>query len=1353
MKSFAVYIFVSFLSFIIINHSVHSQQSNKAAPVADFSADYTTNSVGRMISLTDESTNSPTVWKWSVIPHAVTYVDGTSNSSQNPKIIFTAKGEFTVKLIVSNHDGSDTETKANYFTISDDAISSFPYLQDFDSWTISSPGTSCTPDGSVDLEENWQNVIGDNFDWDIYTGNTASSNTGPSGDHTSGSGNYLYTESSGTCSNKTASIISPTFDFSSLTNPEMNFWYSMYGNDMGTMSVQVSVDGGLVWSSNLWSLSGNQYAGWNKATISLSSYAAEENVIIRITGLTGSGYRSDMAIDDFKIYDCSIAISSFPYLETFDTWTTSTPAFGCTSDGSVDLEDCWENVTGDDIDWDIYTGNTGSGSTGPDGDHTSGSGNYLYTEASSCYYSTGYITTPYFDLSGTTSPVMSFWYSMYGNQMGSLSVQVSTNGGTSWSSNLWSLSGNQGSGWNEATISLSLYSSETNLLIRFRGVTGNNYRSDMAIDDFQIADGPSCTYCESEGNMDYLTSVTGVIFSTVDKSSAKPSGYSDYTSEIAYVSPSSSYDLSVRVNTDGNYRVYARVWIDWNQDCDFDDIGESYDLGSARNVSDGLTNDSPYNVTVPSGATIGTTVMRVSAEYNQYPTSCETDFDGEVEDYTIEVTQNYLWNGSVSNDWSSTANWSSGSVPGSSTDVIIPGGLARYPIVDETGSCNNVFIYDGGSITLTTGANITVNGDMEVSGDFVMNTGACAVSGDLNVASSSLVDINGGTLSMNGWYEDGDFSWARGVVKLSGGTITVTNDVALYDATGSSEMNGPFRLNVGGDIQLESESFSDISGGTIVMTGSGYILPTSSTGTFKAYNLYIDNSGGEYKLSREDYFNYDTIVNELQVLDGFLNFVNGTGMPQDFYVGDSVEVYTGGSVTAFVNDVITINGNITIFYKGGSKGSWIDNDKLSVNGQSYVESEYADDRWHFISSPVDNGKTGIFLNMYLKWWDEPNNEWHFIPETYLPLVPGIGYTLWDTLGTDERRYTGGTLNSGSVSPTLTATNRNFNSTIDNDEGYNLIGNPYPSAIDWGTDNDPVAEYVRTNIDNSIYVWTGTQYATFNPSGNGGNGIGTNGGSRYIGSMQGFFIKANDLSPAITIPNAARVHNTSPNLKYDASDPMLRFSFMGNNYSDELVISANPNAKTGFDHDYDAFKLFGEEYAPQIYSINGGDNLAINTLPDIHLNLVVPLGIKVGAPGDYKIILTELENLNSELIVYLENRLTKKYTRMDKGTVYDFTAVSTAASHMFNVHFKNEDFDVDAANLNEISIFSFENTVFVRSPSNIEIISVYNTLGQLVHQELPDNPNSTNFDLNINSGIYIIRVNSTDESASEKVFIP
>lgn len=150
--------------------------------------------------------------------------------------------------------------------------------------------------------------------------------------------------------------------------------------------------------------------------------------------------------------------------------------------------------------------------------------------------------------------------------------------------------------------------------------------------------------CSSVGTIEYPTSNTGVIFNTISNlNTSKPSGYSDYTEMSTEVNHGSVYNLTVNANSGGNYQIITYVWIDWNQNCSFDDEGEFYDLGTSASLDNAATANSPLAITVPEGAVLGNTTMRVITKYtdpnaNQFPTPCMMAFDGETEDYTITVT-------------------------------------------------------------------------------------------------------------------------------------------------------------------------------------------------------------------------------------------------------------------------------------------------------------------------------------------------------------------------------------------------------------------------------------------------------------------------------------------------------------------------------------------------------------------------------------------------------------------------------------------------------------------------------------------------------------------------------------------
>jgi len=155
--------------------------------------------------------------------------------------------------------------------------------------------------------------------------------------------------------------------------------------------------------------------------------------------------------------------------------------------------------------------------------------------------------------------------------------------------------------------------------------------------------------CAGQATSAYATSVTRVAFNTIDYTSSLTDadsqdgvGYSDFTgTQSTTVNRDDSYPLTVQVNTDGNYTIASKVWIDWNQNCVFDVATEEYDLGDATNVANGATGISGLSVTVPTDAVLGNTIMRVIARYagtgGGIPEACISNTDGEVEDYRIIV--------------------------------------------------------------------------------------------------------------------------------------------------------------------------------------------------------------------------------------------------------------------------------------------------------------------------------------------------------------------------------------------------------------------------------------------------------------------------------------------------------------------------------------------------------------------------------------------------------------------------------------------------------------------------------------------------------------------------------------------
>ncbi|XP_029643102.1 astacin-like metalloprotease toxin 2 [Octopus sinensis] len=156
---------------------------------------------------------------------------------------------------------------------------------------------NCTFDGGFC---GWQNVSMDpsikNNTWLRQNADTLSLRTGPLMDHTIGAvdGYYLYTEASSNA-HAVAKIRTPKVTPGKHC---LQFWYHMYGKDMGTLKVNIVTDGQK--TVNIVDISGNKGNVWLQ---SKTAFTATENTQVEFESITGDLYRSDMAIDDVIVQD------------------------------------------------------------------------------------------------------------------------------------------------------------------------------------------------------------------------------------------------------------------------------------------------------------------------------------------------------------------------------------------------------------------------------------------------------------------------------------------------------------------------------------------------------------------------------------------------------------------------------------------------------------------------------------------------------------------------------------------------------------------------------------------------------------------------------------------------------------------------------------------------------------------------------------------------------------------------------------------------------------------------------------------------------------------------------------------
>ncbi|WP_196892859.1 T9SS type A sorting domain-containing protein [Aureivirga marina] len=270
------------------------------APVACFEVSKTEVCKNESVQLIDLSAYGSTNWEWNITPNSYEFLDDFNETSKSPYVKFINEGTYRVSLNVSNPLGNDSSLNEIEITVSGDGYS-LPYMEDFESGDLCQAQANCQMNSCI-LPNDWVNVTGeDNTDWLINSGETISEMTGPNIDatHNTVDGKYLYIEASN-CTAMEARLVSPCLDFSTMEYIEMSFSYHMFGINMGELHVDIYHDGR--WITDITSpLIGNQGEEWKEKKINLNKYAGDI-VKIRFRGITGSGYTSDIAIDDIRIY-------------------------------------------------------------------------------------------------------------------------------------------------------------------------------------------------------------------------------------------------------------------------------------------------------------------------------------------------------------------------------------------------------------------------------------------------------------------------------------------------------------------------------------------------------------------------------------------------------------------------------------------------------------------------------------------------------------------------------------------------------------------------------------------------------------------------------------------------------------------------------------------------------------------------------------------------------------------------------------------------------------------------------------------------------------------------------------------
>lgn len=590
--------------------------------------------------------------------------------------------------------------------------------------------------------------------------------------------------------------------------------------------------------------------------------------------------------------------------------------------------------------------------------------------------------------------------------------------------------------------------------------------------------------------------------------------------------------------------------------------------------------------------------------------------------------------------------------------------------------------------------------------------------------------------------------------------ITLNNWAEINPVDGDLVFNG--------NISLGNNTVKIYGNNSKTITFTGVL---SGTGNFEV------NQNSIVKFLNNNSYNGLTTINagilELQgdLSSSTITVANGAKLRIN---GDNVDINaltinSGGVVEILAGKSLTVNGTLT--NSAGNSGLVIENGGSlitngTVSGSVTVKREITSDfKWHFLSSPVSgqnicdgnfaplaanfNATTGPTYDFYkwsepavsgdLNWLNLKNADWT-LNTTDFGATPqfgvGTGYLVAygpSFTGSSTKSFAGTLTTGDQTIPLTTGGNK-----------WNLIGNPFASAINW----DGVT---KTNLVDGYYN-------VYNENKSGGAGYEyyldathkSTGANGKISATQGFFVQASGGS--IVLPNAARVHdnNWMKNIETLPIDQLMLTLSNGNNY-DEAFIQFEPEGTTGKDF-LDAFKMFSfDSGIPQIYtSIENEVKIAFNSMPFNTELFSIPVGVYIPLDGEYSLNVSGIESFTTTPGIILEDIQTNTLVEINQNPTYTFTAEAGDDPNRFLLHFGTVGINNPLEDT-QVSIVVRDNNLLISgAAANAEIV-VTNLLGQVVLQGKAGNSGLTVISTgSLNDGIYVVSVVSGKQSVSKKI---
>lgn len=472
--------------------------------------------------------------------------------------------------------------------------------------------------------------------------------------------------------------------------------------------------------------------------------------------------------------------------------------------------------------------------------------------------------------------------------------------------------------------------------------------------------------------------------------------------------------------------------------------------------------------------------------------------------------------------------------------------------------------------------------------------------------------------------------------------------------------------------------------------------------------------------------------------------------------GATLTVNSGGTLT--LDGSMSNSGAVTIenggsFLQGGASS-------VSGSGSFSIKRQGSAALYNMWSSPItaQSGAPGTsyVYNSAASTQDDSDDAqdpgWNAFNGT---MAQGVGYA---GLGGNLATFTG-TPNNGNINASLFYSA--FDNTYTQTSGgtpFNLVGNPYPSAIS-------AASFLAANpdLDGTIYLWNDngsnnysrTDYAYWNGTG----GLGTGGGATpngFIGTAQGFMVRALSGGAVADFTNAQRVAGNNAQFhKPNAADSRLWFSVSNQDISNQILIGVLQDATDDEDRMYDAVKLNGNS-GVSLSAIANETEHAIMAFPPSFIERSVPLNVSVNELGSYTFMAEVMENFEYQNVYFVDTK-TSQSVQLFEGTEITITLDEGEYEDRFYLNFYPDGFvGIPEASENAVLIYSSNESLYL---SSTEIQSANSTMqlfdvnGRLIMQEsgIQLSGDAVIIPLSgIANGVYVVRLTTDQKVVSKKI---